>query len=270
MTPTLSISEAGRLVGASPSTLRSWESAGLVRAARRGRNRQYTNADIRELRRIATMRARGYSLAAIRETLGKLSNNGQPDREQRGMPKRAPAPTVGMRLRAIRRRQGLSLREAARRADLSVSHLSSIERGASNISLAALQRLSQALHMQVSDLFERTEAKRRRLLKAGRRPVLQTDDALVRIESLSADVQLLEPHLYVVSPGGGSEGSYKHEGEETVYVIEGAVTFWLDERERYLVEAGDCLTFPSTLQHRWSNALPRQLVMLWVNTPITF
>jgi glyoxylate utilization-related uncharacterized protein len=80
----------------------------------------------------------------------------------------------------------------------------------------------------------------------------------------------LKPHIYLVEPGGGSQGSYHHDGEETVYVIEGEVEFWLNEVERHTVRAGDCLTFPSTLAHRWQNCGTGRLTMLWVNTPITF
>jgi uncharacterized cupin superfamily protein len=76
--------------------------------------------------------------------------------------------------------------------------------------------------------------------------------------------------MYLVEPGGGSQGSYHHEGEETVYVLAGEVEFWLNEVERHTVRAGDCLTFPSTLAHRWRNSGRGRLAMLWVNTPITF
>jgi uncharacterized cupin superfamily protein len=74
----------------------------------------------------------------------------------------------------------------------------------------------------------------------------------------------------VVQPGGGSEGSYQHDGEEMVYVLQGEVEFWLNELERHVVQAGDCLTFPSSLRHRWRNSGAGRLEMLWVNTPITF
>jgi len=150
-----------------------------------------------------------------------------------------------------------------------VSHLSAIERGTRNISLAGLQRLAVALGISVSDLFGSSSGSGR-LVHAGRRPVLDTGDGRVRVESLAVGAQLLEPHLYVVQPGGGSEGSYQHDGEEMVYVLQGEVEFWLNELERHVVRAGDCLTFPSSLRHRWRNCGAGRLEMLWVNTPITF
>ena len=127
-----------------------------------------------------------------------------------------------------------------------------------------------ALGIGVSDLFGDEQRPPRRLVRAGQRPVLDTGDRRVRIESLSVGAQLLEPHIYLVEPGGGSRGAYHHDGEETVYVLEGEVEFWLNEVERHTVGAGDCLTFPSSLAHRWRNRGPGRLAMLWVNTPITF
>jgi len=253
----LRVSEAAQLVGVSPSTLRAWESSGLVTPSRQGRYRRFSPSDVKVLQRIAALRAQGFSPAAIRTMLPKRTGVRE-------------AASLGERLRAARRRHGLSLREASGLAGLSVSHLSAIERGTRNISLAGLQRLAVALGISVSDLFGGSSGSGPRLVLAGQRPVLDTGDRRVRVESLAVGAQLLEPHLYVVQPGGGSEGSYHHDGEEMVYVLRGEVEFWLNEVERHVVRAGDCLTFPSSLRHRWRNSGDGRLEMLWVNTPITF
>jgi DNA-binding transcriptional MerR regulator/mannose-6-phosphate isomerase-like protein (cupin superfamily) len=253
----LRVSEAAQLVGVSPSTLRAWESSGLVTPSRRGRYRRFSPSDVKVLQQIAALRAQGFSPAAIRAML----------------PKRTAvegAGSLGQKLRAARRRRGLSLREASGLAGLSVSHLSAIERSTRNISLAGLQRLAVALGISVSDLFDSSPEPGRRLVLSGQRPVLDTGDRRVRVESLAVGAQLLEPHLYLVQPDGGSEGAYHHDGEEMVYVLRGEVEFWLNETQRHVVRAGDCLTFPSSLRHRWRNSGGEQLEMLWVNTPITF
>jgi DNA-binding transcriptional MerR regulator/mannose-6-phosphate isomerase-like protein (cupin superfamily) len=266
----LRMSEAAQLVGVSPSTLRAWESSGLITPSRRGRYRRFSPSDVKDLQQIAALRAQGFSAAAIRAML--RGRGGTPAGRGRARPQSATPSDqpLGDKLRAARRRRGLSLREASGLADLSVSHLSAIERGTRNISLAGLQRLAVALGISVSDLFGSSSGSGRRLVHAGQRPVLDTGDRRVRVESLAVGAQLLEPHLYLVQPGGGSEGSYHHDGEEMVYVLRGEVEFWLNEVERHVVRAGDCLTFPSSLRHRWRNCGAGRLEMLWVNTPITF
>lgn len=285
MTAKLRVSEAAQLAGVSPSTLRAWESSGLITPARTGRYRWFSQRDVKDLQEIASLRARGFNVAAIRSMLRgdvKPRAAAAGDRPARragrrgaagqgsGQPSGPPEQPLGEKLRAARHRRGLSLRDASRLAGLSVSHLSALECGTRNASLAGLQRLAVALGIQVSDLFGDEQRPPRRLVRAGQRPVLDTGDRRVRLESLSVGAQLLEPHIYVVEPGGGSQGSYHHDGEETVYVLEGEVEFWLNEVERHTVRAGDCLTFPSSLAHRWQNRGTDRLAMLWVNTPITF
>jgi proline racemase len=270
VTAPLRVSEAAHLVGVSPSTLRAWEALGLIHPSRQGRFRWFSPADVKELQKIASLRARGYNTTAIRTMLRRDDGAAPSAPPAAGPSGNVPGRPLGRNLRAMRRRRGLSLREAAEQAEISVSHLSAIERGTRNISLAGLQRLAVALGIQVSDLFGGRQRQAGRVVRAGERPVLETGDPRVRVESLSVGAKLLEPHMYVAEPGGGSDGSYHHEGEEIVYILEGTVEFWLNEVERHVAHAGDCLTFPSTLRHRWLNAGPGRLVMLWVNTPITF
>ena len=272
MTARLRVSEAAQLAGVSPSTLRAWESSGLIKPSRTGRYRWFSPGDVKDLQEIASLRARGFNVAAIRSMLhgGDRASGRPPGGPVQPSTGAEPEQSLGEMLRAARHRRGLSLREASELAGLSVSHLSAIECGTRNASLAGLQRLAVALKIQVSDLFGDKRRPPRRLVKATERPVLDTGDRRIQIESLSVGAQLLEPHMYLVEPGGGSQGSYHHDGEETVYVIEGEVEFWLNEVERHTVLAGDCLTFPSTLSHRWRNSGPGRLAMLWVNTPITF
>jgi DNA-binding transcriptional MerR regulator/quercetin dioxygenase-like cupin family protein len=269
MTARLRVSEAAQLAGVSPSTLRAWESSGLITPARTGRYRWFSQRDVQDLQEIAALRARGFNVAAIRSMLRGDRARSAPEDLASG-PAGVPEQPLGEKLRAARHRRGLSLRDASRLAGLSVSHLSAIECGTRNASLAGLQRLAVALGIGVSDLFGDGQRPPRRLVRAGQRPVLDTGDRRVRVESLSVGAQLLEPHIYLAEPGGGSQGSYHHDGEETVYVLEGEVEFWLNEVERHTVRAGDCLTFPSSLAHRWQNRGTGRLAMLWVNTPITF
>jgi DNA-binding transcriptional MerR regulator/uncharacterized RmlC-like cupin family protein len=265
----LRVSEAARLAGVSPSTLRAWESSGLIKPSRTGRYRAFTPRDVQELQQIVSLRARGFNVAAIRSILRQGSEPSSREASAAPPPGPAPGQSLGEKLRAARHRQRLNLRAAATAAGMSVSHLSAVECGTRNPSLAGLQRLAVALKIQVSDLFGDEQGPARRLVTARERPVLDTVDRRIRIESLSVGARLLEPHLYLVEPGGGSEGSCRHDGEETVYVIDGEVEFWLNEVERHIAAAGDCLTFPSTLSHRWCNPGKTRLVMLWVNTPIS-
>src|SRR6516162_2931416 len=135
MTAPLRVSEAAQLVGVSPSTLRAWESLGLIHPSRRGRFRWFSPRDVKELQKIASLRARGYNMTAIRTMLDHDSSPSPGALAVSGPAADVPGRSLARNLRSARRGRGLSLREAAERAEISVSHLSAIERGTRNISL---------------------------------------------------------------------------------------------------------------------------------------
>jgi quercetin dioxygenase-like cupin family protein len=92
----------------------------------------------------------------------------------------------------------------------------------------------------------------------------------VSMELLAGGKTVMEPHLFRIAPQAGSGGSYAHEGEEFLFLIEGQFEIWLDEVEHYTLHAGDSLYFSSTQIHRWTNPGRTEAVLLWINTPPTF
>lgn len=169
----------------------------------------------------------------------------------------------------MRETRGFSLRDAAAATGLSVSFVSAVERGTTGTSLASLQRLTSAYGTTLGELFAQPR-RPSRVVHATRRPIIELGDDAIRIEQLAASASLLEPQLFRLSPGASSEGSYHHAGEEFMYVIAGSVTVWVGDRERYRLDEGDALTFPSTMPHRWRNHASRETRLLWINTPPTF
>ena len=254
------ISEAARLVGVSASALRLWERQGLVDPVRsRGRYRLYTAADIAALRRVRRLRSVDkVNAPGIRRLLG-ASVAASP----RG------SKIDGSRLRALRQRSGLSLRDAARVSGLSISFISALERGASGGSVAALQRLTSSYGATLLDLFTEPGAGGR-LTRPGERPVLNVAQPETRIEQLAHGPTQMEPQLFVLAPGASSEGAYAHDGEEFMFVLRGRLSVWLGDDEHYRLAPGDALYFPSTLPHRWRNEHRGETRLLWINTPPTF
>lgn len=257
------IGDAARAVGVSPSSLRLWERQGLVRPARSGaRYRLYSAADVERLREVRRMReVDRLNAAGIRRAL------------RTGVPGGAHADRHldGRLLRRLRATRGLSLREASDRSGLSISFLSALERGVSGASVATLQRLMAAYGTTMLELFTGAAAGGARLVRSDERPVLDVADGAVRIEQLAHDTRQLEPQLFILAPGASSDGTYAHEGEEFLYLLSGAVTVWVGDEERYSLDrAGDALSFPSTLPHRWRNDAGGESRLLWINTPPTF
>ncbi len=255
------------MLGVSASSLRNWDRMGLLVPTRsHARYRLYSREALGKLRKIQYLRnVKGVNPAGIAAIL------------QNKVEATAPAPSsaprakrlgIAPRLARLRRDLGLTLSEVARQTGVSVSFLSSLEHGYSSASIATLQKLAKLYKTNVLSFFA-DEDNSRRLVRSRDRKVLKPN-AGVEMDLLALGNKMMEPHLFRIAPGAGSGGSYSHEGEEFVYVLQGKLEIWLDEVESYVLDPGDSLYFESTQAHRWQNLSENQTCILWVNTPPTF
>jgi len=75
----LMIGEAARLAGVRASTLRYWETAGLLKAPGRvGGKRRYDSEGLQQIKMVALAKRAGFSLAEIRIILSGLSGKSPP------------------------------------------------------------------------------------------------------------------------------------------------------------------------------------------------
>lgn len=259
----LRISDVARIVGVSPSILRSWENLGLVAPTRtRTKYRLYTHADIRLLKRARFLhRNRGMNIPAVvhlLKTQGLLKSTAR----------HAKASPVGDRLRRLRLARGYSLARVAKAAGVSVGFLSALERGHMSASVSTLRRLARFYRMNILSLFDPSQSNPGRV-RPDERKVLDAGRG-VRMELLAWGDTVMEPHLFRVAPSAGSGESYAHEGEEFLFILRGCLEIELDGGERHRLEAGDSFYFESSTHHRWSNPGKQEAHILWINTPPTF
>lgn len=261
------ISEVSKMLSVSSSTLRQWENAGLTHPPRtKSGYRTYTREEVERLKSIQHLRLqKNLNVDAIRHLMNNAagSRNGAPRPANGGS-----IVPIGNRLRKLRRERSMTLSEAAKGTDLSVSFLSCLERGQAHASIAALQRLAVFYNTNVLSFFG-GEQQASKLVRPRERIELSSEPG-VHLELLAFGSTAMEPHLFRLAPGTSSGGSYHHEGEEFIFVISGSCDVWLDEVEHYRLCAGDSLYFSSSQTHRWSNPYKQQAVLLWINTPPTF
>ena len=259
--PYLKIGDVARLVGVSPSVIRSWESLGLTRPHRtESKYRLYTADDVKLLKRARFLRrVRGLNAPAIVQTLKR-------DGLVKPLPNGA-ARAIGIRLRQLRIKRGLSLAHVAKAVGISVGFLSSLERSHMSASVATLRKLARFYKTNILEFFDPAESSSR-LVPAGSRKVLEAG-AGVRMELLAWGNTVMEPHLFRIAPQAGSGESYTHEGEEFLHVLRGEFQIALEDEE-YRLKPGDSFYFESATPHRWKNPGKSETWVLWVNTPPTF
>jgi transcriptional regulator with XRE-family HTH domain/uncharacterized cupin superfamily protein len=195
------------------------------------------------------------------------------------------ASDLGPRLRAIRLRHGVGVRELARRLDLSPSSISQIETGKTRPSVRTLYALVSEFGVTVDEvLFNEAPPSEDgesptgtgpsaasaepglAVQRAVERPSIALNSG-VRWDRLmlwaDEDVEFIEA---TYAPGGASspdDSFVRHSGHEFGYVLSGTlrVVVGFDE---FVLEPGDSITFPSSTPHRLSNDGTEAVRAIWV------
>jgi len=194
---------------------------------------------------------------------------------------------IGRRLAAHRGRRGMRVAELAREVGVTPSLISQIERGLSRPSVSTLFAIAQALDVPVDAFFREPQpapaaarpgepsgaggpgdaggglpaggpgqgppAEGRYLVRRGGRAVIDIEGG-VRWERLTrSTLDHLDFFELVYEPGAESHPrQYTHPGTEMVLVMSGCLEITVGF-ERYLLEPGDSIDFPSSMPHRYVN-----------------
>jgi len=155
---------------------------------------------------------------------------------------------LGTRLRERRRELGLTLKEVADAAGLSVGFISQIERGITTPSLSSLVGVSRVLEMHISDFLAQPRGTAS-LTRQTERPHYAIGGNSLTYERLSASFpgNVLRSVIIHEPPGHRSE-PIAHEGEEIFFILDGALTVEV-EGERTILDVGDSIHFPSRRTH---------------------
>jgi len=178
---------------------------------------------------------------------------------------------LGASLRAERLRQGLSLRETARRLGISASALSQIETGKAHPSVGKLFDIVNLLDVSVDGLLAADAVVTRNghgftsLQRAGAHETLELESG-VRWRRLTTGsypgVEFLQVEY---QPGGSSTGDntfMRHAGQEFGYVLAGRLTIHVGF-EVHELGPGDSISFPATTPHRLGNDGTEPAVAVW-------
>ena len=186
---------------------------------------------------------------------------------------------VPRRLRAERERRGLSLRELARRLDISPSAISQIETGRARPSVATLWAIVTELGMSLDDLFAQDAAPAAPatgapapaptslpVVSEAAREALQLATG-VRWERMTADADPDVDFIWVVYEAGGSsspdDSMIRHAGREYGLVLSGRLEVTVGF-ETTVLGPGDSISFDSTTPHRLRNAGDTPVTGVWV------
>ena len=178
---------------------------------------------------------------------------------------------IGARLKAARKKRGLSQRKLAQLTEVSNGTISLIEQNKISPSVALLKRLLEGVSISLGEFFDDEKyAREKRFFQANE----LTEHNFGTMKFLQVGGDLHERQLQVLReyyPPNGDTGDLMlvHKGEEAGIVIRGEIEVTVGE-EVALLSAGDAYYFESNIPHRFRNLRSEECEVVSVCTPPNF
>ncbi|UCE82124.1 MAG: helix-turn-helix domain-containing protein [Deltaproteobacteria bacterium] len=177
---------------------------------------------------------------------------------------------IGLRLKELRSKRGLSQTELAKLVGVTPSTISQVESNLIYPSLPALMKMAEVLAVEISSFFqEQTEPKKRLIFTSAEAvdvkfPDLPTEAAYAKLLSPLDFESKAEPYLIEVTPNSTLPSHFFiHKGEEIGYLLSGRLQVKLDKAV-YSLRAGDVIYLTSEMPTQWKNPGPGVAKLLWI------
>lgn len=192
----------------------------------------------------------------------------EPDLGQGGGDAADLAPVVGVNLRKLRTRRGLSLEKLAQSSGVSRAMLGQIELGQSAPTINVLWKIARALEVTFSALISSRTSSGALVLRSGESKILTSKDRSFSSRALfpydaPRRVEFYELRL---SPGGVEDADPHPPGtSENLVVTQGAVEIEV-AGELHRLDSGDSILFEADVPHAYRNPGKSESVMYLVMT----
>jgi transcriptional regulator with XRE-family HTH domain len=166
----------------------------------------------------------------------------------------------GAALRAFRRKQGWTLAQVNQKTGLPVSTLSRIETDQISPTYDQLSKLSSGLNVDMAQLLsgDMEDAKpvqtaRRSINRAGDGQILDTPMQSLRYLSVDLTNKQFAPIIGEIKAHSLEEAGefHRHEGEEFVFVVSGALELHSESYAPLRLQPGDSVYFDSGMAHAY-------------------
>lgn len=176
---------------------------------------------------------------------------------------------LGLRLKELRNKRGLSQTELAKLVGVHPSTISQVESDLIYPSLPALLKMAEVLSVEISSFFQESIGTKKRLIFPA------SESVEVKLQNLpegSIFAKLLvpvdfnaraEPYLVEIPPNSEVPSHFfVHKGEEVGYLLAGKLQVKI-EKAVYNLRAGDVIYLTSEMPSQWLNSGPNVAKLLW-------
>ncbi|PAV46920.1 XRE family transcriptional regulator [Pseudomonas sp. HAR-UPW-AIA-41] len=180
---------------------------------------------------------------------------------------------VGVRLQGIRKLKGLSQRELAKRAGVTNSTISMIEKNSVSPSISSLKKVLSGIPMSLVEFFSLDmdeENTTQVVYKADELLSMSSGEVAFKLVGKAHPNRALAFLDETYPPGADTgEDMYSHDGEEAGMLIEGSLELTVGS-EVFLLEPGDSYYFDSGKPHRFRNPGDKPARLISATTPANF
>ena len=187
---------------------------------------------------------------------------------------------IGSEIHQVHKARQMTLKDLSAETDISVSHLSAIERGTANPSLSTVRRIADALGISADWFFARRPGtgpmERAYVVRRRNRRNLNTLYGEVS-ETLGLSDELLSSSIggnfllgvatYEPHSSRPDHPMYKHEGEQHGFILKGQLELQIGE-EKICLHEGDSYSFPTDIIHNARNTTDQPCQLVWAISPI--
>ncbi len=177
---------------------------------------------------------------------------------------------IGMEIKRLRIKNGLTQEELADRCELSKGFISQLERDLASPSIATLSDLLQCLGTDLKHFFSDA---------TDENVVFKAEDVFIKEYKEEGSIinwivpnsqkNSMEPIILELMPGGKSYIDDPHEGEEFGYVLSGSISLYIGNK-KFKVKKHESFYFKPGAVHYIENSAKTNAKVLWVSTPPTF
>lgn len=177
---------------------------------------------------------------------------------------------IADKIRELRKKKNLTLKDLSEKTGLSVSFLSQVENNSSSLAITSLKKIADALDVSMGYFF--TEPMSHNfLVKDEDQKVFQIGNSNSKFVRLSGTFpeRNMEAMMVIIPAEQKHGDKYGHIGEEFIYVLEGVIILNLDGKE-FIAKKGESIHFPSTFPHILVNPLQEDAKILTIVQPVLF
>ncbi len=174
---------------------------------------------------------------------------------------------LGIKIKNLRLKKGLTQEELASRCELTKGYISQLENDLTSPSIATLNDILNALGTRLNEFFADDDEQ----------IVFKEEDCFVKEgenENIvwlvpTAQKNAMEPIKMELPAGAQSEHDMPHEGEEFGYVLSGTIKLHIGKREE-IASKNESFYFRADRTHFIENVGDDKAVIIWLSCPPNF